>query len=86
MERYQAHEQTSFLREYPSDPLGSGHKSRACGTSSERSTRFWARIASLRYLILAIRQVQGTKRELAVPHLSDPLSSGHESRACGTSS
>ncbi|WP_167577535.1 hypothetical protein [Ammoniphilus sp. YIM 78166] len=71
---------------HPSDPPGSGHDSRACGTSSERSAKFRARFAGLRYLIRAIRQVQGTIRGLAVPHPSDPPSSGHDSRACGTSS
>ncbi len=71
---------------HPNDPPGSGHDSRACGTSSERSARFRARFANLRYLIRAIRQVQVTIRELAVPHPNDPPGSGHDSRACGTSS
>ncbi|WP_134699888.1 hypothetical protein [Ammoniphilus sp. YIM 78166] len=47
---------------------GSGHEPRACGTSSERSARFWARTEALRYLIRAIRPVQATNRRLAVPH------------------
>ncbi|WP_167577923.1 hypothetical protein [Ammoniphilus sp. YIM 78166] len=71
---------------HPRDPPGSGHEPRACGTSNERSTRVRARTASLRYLIREIHPGQGTNRGLAVPQTSDPPGSGHEPRACGTSS
>ncbi|WP_167577541.1 hypothetical protein [Ammoniphilus sp. YIM 78166] len=64
---------------------GSVHEPRACGTSNERTPRFRARFAALRYLKRAISQVQCTNRGLAVPQTSNLPGSVHEPRACGTS-